>query len=212
MRYGSQGGDWGSAVTTQLAIQFPKELTGIHYSGVTARPLPEPEQTEEEKAWVRGNAAYRAAELDSFNEQSHKPQTVAFALNDNPIGAAAWILEKFKTWSDSGDNIESAFTKDQLLTNVMLYLVTDSAGSGVWIYRGNADEPSPPRPARIMVPTGVAQFPKEMFSFTTPRRFLERDFNLVHYTAMPRGGHFGCFEQPQLFVEDVRKFFRALRT
>jgi len=211
-RYGSQGGDWGSAVTTQLAIQFPNELTGIHYSGVTARPLPEAEQTDEEKAWVRSSAVYRAAELDYFNEQSHKPQTIAFALNDSPIGAAAWILEKCKSWSDSGDNIESAFTKDQLLTNIMLYLVTDSAGSGVWIYRGNADEPSPPRPARIMVPTGVAQFPKEMFSFTTPRRFLESDFNLVHYTAMPRGGHFGCFEQPQLFVEDVRKFFRALRS
>ncbi len=211
-RYGSQGGDWGGAVTMQLAIQFPNELTGVHFSGVGARPVPESEQNDEEKAWVRDVLAYRATELDYFNEQSHKPQTVAFVLHDNPIGTAAWILEKFKTWSDSGDNIERAFTKDQLLTNIMWYLVTDSAGSGVWIYSGNFNEPQPPRPARIMVPTGFAAFPKELKPLATPRRFLERDFNLVQYTAMPRGGHFGCFEQPQLFVEDVRKFFRTLRS
>jgi epoxide hydrolase len=209
-RFGAQGGDWGQAVTIQLATQFPESLAGIHLSGTIARPLPEAQQTEEERAWVRASNAYRQTELDYFGEQSRKPQTVAFALSDSPLGLAAWIVEKFKVWSDSADGIERAFTKDQLLTNVMLYLVTDTAGSAVWIYRGNADEPSPPR-GKIAVPTGFAAFPKEMPVFLPPRRFLEQDFNLVHYTQMPRGGHFGCMEQPQLFVDDLRAFFGKLR-
>jgi pimeloyl-ACP methyl ester carboxylesterase len=210
-RFGAQGGDWGSQVTIQLANQFPGSLAGIHLSGAGARPVPDAERTDEERAWVRAATAFRQAEMDYFNEQQHKPQTVAFALSDNPLGAAAWIVEKFKIWSDSGDNIENAFTKDQLLTNVMLYLVTDTAGSAVWIYRGNADDTGPPR-GKIMVPTGFAAFPNELLSLAAPKSSLEKDFNLVQYTKMPRGGHFGCFEQPQLFVEDLRTFFRKVRT
>jgi microsomal epoxide hydrolase len=210
-RFGAQGGDWGQAVTIQLATQFPESLAGIHLSGTTARPLPDAQQTEEERAWVRAATAYRQTELDYFGEQSHKPQTVSFALTGSPLATAAWIVEKFKAWSDSGNGIESAFSKDQLLTNVMLYLVTDTAGSAIWIYRGNADEPSPPR-TRIAVPTAFAAFPKEMPIFLPPRRFLEQDFNLVRYTRMPRGGHFACFEQPQLFVDDLRSFFRMVRS
>ena len=213
-RFGAQGGDWGQAVTIQLAVQFPESLAGIHFSGTTARALPEAEQTDEEKAWVRVSGAYRQTELDYFGEQSRKPQTVAFALSDSPLGTAAWIIEKFKVWSDSEsgvDGIEHAFTKDQLLTNVMWYLVTDTAGSAVWIYRGNADEPAGPR-GKIAVPTGFAGFPKEMPIFLPPRRFLERDFNLVHYTQMPKGGHFACMEQPRLFVDDLRTFFRGVRS
>jgi epoxide hydrolase len=210
-RFGAQGGDWGQAVTIQLALQFPESVIGIHLNGAGARPLPEAEQSEEERAWVRQAAAYRQAELDYFGEQSRKPQTVSFVLSDSPLGLAAWIVEKFRVWSDSADGIEHAFTKDQLLTNAMLYLVSGTAGSAVWIYRGNADEQGPPR-TKIQVPTGVAAFPKEMPIFLPPRRFLEQDFNLIHYTQMPRGGHFACLEQPQLFVEDVRAFFRKIRT
>ena len=136
---------------------------------------------------------------------------MAFALADNALGTAAWIIEKFKGWSDSEGGIEKAFTKDQLLTNVMLYLVSGTAGSAVWIYRGNADETAGPR-GKLTVPAGFAAFPKEMPVFLPPRRFLERDFNLVHYTKMPRGGHFACLEQPQLFVEDLRTFFRMVRS
>ncbi len=209
-RFGAQGGDWGQAVTVQMATQFPQSLAGIHLSGATAWPLPEAEQTQEERAWVRASAAYRQRELDYFGEQSRKPQTVTFALSDNPLGLAAWIVEKFKVWSDSEDGIEHTFTKDQILTNIMLYLVTDTAGSAIWIYRGNADEAGLPG-ARITVPTGFAAFPKEMPIGLPPRRFLEQDFNLVHYTQMPRGGHFGCLEQPQLFVDDLRAFFRKVR-
>ena len=210
-RYGAQGGDWGSRVTTQLAVQFPNDLIGIHLCGGAARPAPEAQQTDEERAYLRAAAAFRAAEMDYFNEQQHKPETVSFVLADSPLGAAAWIIEKFKGWSDSGDNLESTFTKDQLLTNLMVYLVTDTIGTGVWIYRGNADEPSPQQ-GKIMVPTGFAAFPKELAGLAPPRSMLERDFNLVQYTRMPRGGHFGCFEQPQLFVEDLRTFFRKVRT
>ncbi len=210
-RFGAQGGDWGQSVTIQLAAQFPQSLAGVHFSGTTARAFPEAEQTEDEKAWVRLSNAYRQNELDYFGEQTHKPQTVSFALSDSPLATAAWILEKFKSWSDSDAGIESAFTKDQLLTNIMWYLVTDTAGSGVWIYRGSADDPAAPR-GRVNVPTGFAAFPKEMPVFLPPRRFLERDFNLIHYTQMPRGGHFACMEQPGLFVEDLRAFFRVVRS
>jgi len=210
-RFGAQGGDWGQAVAIQLAAQFPASLAGIHLNGTTARPLPEADQTEEERAWVRKSTAYRQTELDYFGEQSRKPQTVSFVLSDSPLGLAAWIVEKFKAWSDSGEGIERAFTKDQLLTNIMFYLVTGTAGSATWIYRGSADEPGPAR-AGIRVPTGFAAFPKEMPLFLPPRRFLEQDFNLIHYSEMPRGGHFGCLEQPQLFVEDVRAFFRKVRS
>jgi microsomal epoxide hydrolase len=209
-KFGAQGGDWGQAVTINLAAQFPASMIGIHLSNATARPLPEADQNDEEKAWVRAAAAFRATEMDYFGEQQHKPQTVSFALADNPLGTAAWIVEKLKVWSDSTDDLDQTFTKDQMLTNVMYYLVSGSAGSAHWIYRGNTDDPAPAH-GRIEVPTGAAAFPKEMIALAPPRRFLERDFNLVHYTKMAHGGHFGCFEQPQLFVDDVRSFFRQVR-
>jgi epoxide hydrolase len=209
-KYGAQGGDWGFRVTTELAGQFPGALAGIHLNAAAGRPVPEAEQSEEVRAWQRKAAAYRDAEMDYLREQQHKPQTVAFALSDSPLGAAAWMLEKFKTWSDSGDNIERAFTKDQLLSNLMIYLVTDTAGTGVWFYRGAGDEQSPVR-GKITVPTGFAAFPAEMTALAAPKSVLERDYNLVHYSSMPRGGHFACFEQPELFVGDVRAFFRKVR-
>jgi len=215
-RYGAQGGDWGSAVTIQLGSQFPDSITGIHLNSGRARPVPESEQSEEERASLRAASAFLATGVDYANEQRNKPQTVAFALSDSPLGTAAWIVEKLKDWSDSGDNIESAFTKDQILTDVMWYLVTDTPGTSAWIYRGAVDEPggiSPLAgpPGKIPVPTGFAAFPKEPFG-VPPRDALARDFNIVRYTKMPRGGHFACFEQPQLLVEDVRAFFRELRS
>jgi pimeloyl-ACP methyl ester carboxylesterase len=209
-KYGAQGGDWGSSVTTELARQNPANMIGIHLTGAGARPVPDSEQSEDERAWSKAVTIYRATELDYFNEQRQKPQTVAFALSDNPLGAAAWILEKFKVWSDSGNNIEQAFTKEQLLANVMLYLVTDTAGSAVWFYRGAAEEPPTSR-TKVEVPTGFAAFPKDMAPLQPPKSWLERDFNLVHYTKMPKGGHFAALEQPDLYVRDLRDFFHPLR-
>jgi microsomal epoxide hydrolase len=208
-KYGAQGGDWGNAVTTNLAAEHPEALVGIHLNAAGARPLP-PQPIEEERAWQQKVIEQRNAEIDYFNEQQHKPQTVAFALYDNPVGAGAWIVEKLQNWSDSTADLDKTFTKDQVLTNVMIYLVTDTMSTGVWFYRGPVEEgPAPPR-GKITVPTGFAAFPAEKAYLQPPRSALERDFNLVHYTKMPRGGHFGCWEQPQLFAEDVRKFFRSL--
>jgi microsomal epoxide hydrolase len=209
-KYGSQGGDIGSGVTNQLAHTFPDSLLGIHFNSVLAPPPPEAEQTPEEREWARAVSAYLATERDYFNEQQHKPETVAFALTDNPLGTAAWITEKLKLWSDSPDAFEPVFTKDQILTNIMIYLVTDTAGSAVWFYRGRADEPSN-LTGKVNVPTGFASFARELPPGNPPRSVLERNFNLVHYTKIPRGGHFACWEQPSLLVEDLRQFFRKLR-
>jgi microsomal epoxide hydrolase len=137
---------------------------------------------------------------------------VAFALYDNPLGAAAWIAEKFRVWTDSGTAVEPVVSKDQILTNVMIYLVTDTMATGAWFYRGSADDQSlNARPGKITVPTGFASFPAEMPLLNPPRSVLERGFNIVQYTRMAHGGHFACLEQPQLFVDDVRAFFRKLR-
>jgi pimeloyl-ACP methyl ester carboxylesterase len=204
-KFGAQGGDWGMRVTMELAAQFPESVIGIHLNAAAAgAPIPDAEQTAEEREWIRAVTAARTAELDYFNEQHHKPQTVAFALYDNPIGAAAWIAEKMKGWSDAG------FTEDQTLTNVMIYLVTDTVGTGVWFYRGAGDERSQLR-GKLMTPTGFAAFPKEMPYLAPPRSIIERGFNLVHYTKMPHGGHFACLEQPELLTADIREFFGKLQ-
>jgi len=210
--FGAQGGDWGNAITQALAAQFPEHVVGIHLNGASGVTIPQGDLTEEERTWQATSATYRDQELDYNREQRRKPGTVAFVLHDNPVGTAAWIVEKFKVWSDSGDDIERTFTKDQLLTNVMIYLVTESAGTAVWIYRGAVDDPPADPPGqKLKVPVGVASFPAEMAVLNPPRSLLERTYNLVHYTKMPRGGHFACLEQPQLFVEDVRLFFRKVR-
>jgi pimeloyl-ACP methyl ester carboxylesterase len=210
-KYGAQGGDWGAFVTMQLAGQFPDDLVGIHLNAGTVRPIPEAEQSEEERKWRAAAAAFSNAESDYQREQRNKPQTVAFALSDSPLGTAAWIVEKLKVWSDSGNSLDSAFTKDQVLSDVMMYLVTDTAGTGVWYYRGSADDVAGAGRGRINVPTGYAAFPHEMVNLAPPKSVLERDFNLVRYTKMPRGGHFGCFEQPKLFTAEIREFFRGVR-
>jgi microsomal epoxide hydrolase len=212
-KFGAQGGDWGSTVTTMLGRAFPDQIIGIHLNAAGGGVGNAAEATEEERNWQRASAAYRIAETDYFNEQQHKPETVSFALYDNPLGSAAWIAEKFRVWTDSGTALEPVVSKDQILTNVMIYLVTDTTATGVWFYRGSADDQSlAMKPGKVTVPTGFASFPAEMPVLNPPRSVLERGFNLVHYTKMPHGGHFACLEQPQLFVDDVRAFFRKLRT
>ena len=208
-RFGAQGGDWGNRITLALASDFPQSLVGIHLNATGFAAAGD--LSDDERAWQQAAAAYRAQELDYFNEQQHKPGTVAFALYDNPLGTAAWIVEKFKVWSDSGTDIESVFTKDQLLTNVMIYLVTDTVATAVWFYRGALDDPAAPTRGKLQTPAGFASFPGEMPSLNPPRSILQRNLNLVHYTKMARGGHFACLEQPKLFVDDVRSFFRKVR-
>ena len=211
-KYGAQGGDWGCIITIQLALQSPGDLAGIHLNGAILPPAQDSELSDDERNWRRAAQAFSARESDYAGEQGNKPETVAFVLADNPVGTAAWVVEKLKVWSDSANDIESVFTKDQLLSNVMMYLVTDTAPTAIWIYRGARDDTqgAPPR-TRVNVPTGYAAFPHEMTNLAPPRAALERGFNLVRYTTMPRGGHFAAFEQPKLFVADVRDFFRNLR-
>jgi len=206
-KFGAQGGDWGNTVTVQLAREFPDSLVGIHLNAAGGAAPATGEVTEEVAAWQKAAVAYRVQEIDYFNIQQHKPQTVAFALSDSPLGFAAWVIEKFKVWSDSGTtDIEKAFTKDQLLTNVMIYLVTGTTTTGVWFYRGAGEETSTLR-GKVTVPTGFASFPAEMTILNPPQSVLEANFNLIQYAKMPRGGHFACLEQPALFVEEVVKFF-----
>jgi len=210
-KYGSQGGDVGSGITNQLAHQFPDSLIGVHFNGVGVPPPPEAEQSDQEREWARTVTTFMGLERDYYNEQTHKPVTVAFALTDNPLGTAAWIAEKLKGWSDSPDALEPVFTKDQVLTNIMIYLVTDTIGTSVWYYRGRVDESSD-LTGRVNVPTGFASFPRELPTLDPPQSVLARNFNLIQYTKMPRGGHFACWEQPKLLVEDLRQFFQKLRS
>jgi microsomal epoxide hydrolase len=210
-KYGAQGGDIGGGVTVQLALKHTDSLIGVHFHGLgeMGPPPPEAQQSEEERAWRRRQRTYLATERDYLNLQQHKPQTIAFALTDNPIGVAAWIGEKMKGWSDSDDPIEPAFSKDQVLTNIMIYLVTNTIGTSFWMYRARIDEPD--AVGKVTIPTGKASLPHDNPGSNAPRNVLERSYNLVHYTRLPHGGHFGFWEQPELMVADVREFFRPLR-
>ena len=211
-RYAAQGGDWGSGVSAWIARDHPERVIGIHLNMVGGGPpagmespeegIPEweLERYRERAAWWQGENAYG-------NIQGSKPLTLAYGLNDSPAGLAAWIVEKFRTWSDCNGDIESRFTKDQLLTNIMLYWATQSMPAAVRLYyesrRGGR------RPHRVEVPTAVAVFPGEIFF--SPRKWVETRYNVRQWTEMPRGGHFAAMEEPELFVQDVRKFFRSLR-
>jgi pimeloyl-ACP methyl ester carboxylesterase len=210
-KYVAQGGDIGMGVTLQLAYNHPNSVLAVHFDGLVEgrQPPPDAEQTPEERTWRRAIAAYMASERDYFNIQQHKTQTISFALTDNPLGAAAWIGEKLKVWSDSPDPIEPVFTKDQVLTEVMIYLVTNTVGTSTWVYRAMADAPDVTGPVKI--PTGVAVSPRQIVNLRSPKHVLERNYNLVHYSVMQRGGHFGFWEQPDQMVADVRQFFRMFR-
>lgn len=211
-RYGAQGGDWGSSVAAWLARERPERLAGIHLTLVGGGPpqgmddpeagIPswELERYRTRTEWWRGENAYGSI-------QGTKPLTLAYGLNDSPAGLAAWIVEKFRSWSDCGGDIESRFSKDQLLTNIMLYWATESMPSAVRLYYESRR--SGRRPDPVQTPTAVAVFPGEIFF--SPRKWVEARYNVAQWTEMPRGGHFAAMEEPALLVEDVRKFFRPLR-
>ena len=208
-RFGAQGGDWGSAVTSSLAEQYLANVAGIHLNlviGRMARLLgetasPEVEAYRAEMAgWVRDESAYSIM-------QGTKPQTLGYALNDSPVGLAGWIVEKWRAWSDCDGDVERSYSKDELLTNVMIYWVTQTINSSVRLYRENRGEFG--RTGRIETPTAIAMFPKEISH--PPRSLVERGYNVQRWTEMPRGGHFAAMEEPGLLAGDVRAFFRALR-
>jgi len=213
-RYGAQGGDWGAAVTTEIGRQAAAErprgagCVGIHTNMPIAAPVGDlTNPTPEEAEALTALAHYRKWEAGYSTQQSTRPQTLGYGLADSPVGQLAWIVEKFQAWSDCDGHPENVFTRDELLDNVMLYWATNSATSSARLYwesfgtMGGAGR----RPAKVPVPTGVARFPKEILK--VPRSWCETAYTLVHWTEMPRGGHFAAFEQPEVFVADVRAFF-----
>jgi len=211
-RYGLQGGDWGSAISRFAAINDASHVAGLHLNFCLAGPPPGARDPNEgvpphELARTRERQAFMDTERGYFLEQSTKPQTVGYGLDDSPAGLAAWIIEKFRSWTDNDGAIEKKFTKDELLTNVMIYWVTQSGTSSARIYYENQRAKPPQR--KVEGPTACAVFPKEIS--IPPRRWVEAQYNVTRWTEMPKGGHFAALEEPELLVEDVRAFFRTLR-
>jgi microsomal epoxide hydrolase len=211
-RYAAQGGDWGGFIVRQLGLVDPDHLIGLHSNMCVAGapPGPDPNAGVPPEELKRVEAARVRSANETAYSQLHgtKPQTLAYSLNDSPAGLAAWIVEKFRTWSDSGGDVEKRFTKDELLTNITIYWVTETGPSSIRLYYENRKDPG--LQGRVQVPSACAVFPFEMFAIA-PRQWVEAAYNLRQYTVMPRGGHFAAMEEPQLLVEDVRKFFRGLR-
>jgi len=211
-RFAAQGGDWGAFITARLGVSHADRLAGIHVNLLSLRrDLPRPvNPTPEERVYLDDLAAWLREETGYQWIQGTKPQTLAFALTDSPAGLAAWIVEKFRTWSDCGGDVERRFSKDELLTNVTLYWVTGSINSSFWPYYARYHAPWPiPDGQRIEVPTAYAAFPKEIVR--PPRSWAERVYNIRRWTVMPAGGHFAALEEPQALVNDLRSFFRELR-
>ena len=214
-RFGAQGGDWGAMVTTYLGAKHSDRVAGIHLNMVIAFPEdrknpPMDGVTQEELADLMRMPQFLREETGYQRIQGTKPQTLAYALNDSPAGLAAWIVEKFRAWSDCDGDVERCFTKDQLLTNIMLYWVPETANSSCRLYyEAQHADMFPPAGFRVEVPTGCAIFPGEMFK--PPRVWAERMFNVQRWTRFPAGGHFAAMEEPAALVEDVRAFFRPLR-
>ncbi|MGE5233842.1 MAG: epoxide hydrolase family protein [Acidobacteriota bacterium] len=216
-RYGAQGGDFGAGVATFMALSDPGRMIGVHlsnleiapYTGPGSRPLSAAEKTYRER-----NASFWQAEGGYKAIQSTKPQTLGYGLNDSPAGLAAWILEKWRSWSDSRGRLEERFSRDFLLTTVTLYWVTQTITSSMRDYFDNDN----PRlrvvlgpEAFVEVPTGIAVFAKNFVDEgTPPREWAERLYDVRRWTPMPRGGHFAAAEEPELLARDIGAFFAGL--
>lgn len=212
-RYLAQGGDWGGAISTWLGFDHAPACRAIHINILTMRH-PDGPKGPEEQAWEERFEREQEVENGYRTQQATKPQTLSYAMMDSPVGVAAWIIEKFNSWSDTdGDDIESAHSKDELLTNIMVYILTKTFNTASWIYYGRREEGGrilSPEGKRVEVPTACALFPKELLAWP-PRSYVERLYNVQRWTEMPRGGHFAAMEEPELMLEDIRAFARTLR-
>lgn len=210
------GGDWGSGISEQMAINSPQHLKGIHLTDIPWYHLfaiPNDGMTEKEKKYMQDGQQWSQTEGGYAMILSTRPHSLGYALNDSPIGMAGWMIEKFYNWSDCKGDLESVYTKDELLTNLTIYWATQTIQSANRLY---AEAAAATRQfiqkkeiRRVEVPTGVAIFPKDMVP--APREFAERIFNIQQWTEMPRGGHFTAMEQPELFADDIRKFAKNLK-
>ena len=210
-RFGAAGGDMGSHVSRYLGLDHPDRVVAVHrtdaglpvFTGDLADLAPE------EHAWLAGAAAWGASEGAYAALHRTKPQTAAFGLTDSPAGLAAWIVEKLRAWSDCAGDVERRFTKDEILTNVTLYWLTGTIGSSMRMYRANAAIPPAQHARRVEVPSGFSLFRGDIVR--PPRAWLERTANVVRVTEPARGGHFAPFEEPELYAEELRAFFRPYR-
>ena len=211
--YVAQGGDWGGAISSWLGYEHAPACKAIHINILTMRHKDGP-QGPEEQMWADKFEHDQIMENGYRTQQATKPQTLSYAMMDSPVGVAAWILEKMNSWSDTtGNDVESVYTKDQLLTNIMVYIVTRTFNTASWIYYGRREEGErllSPEGKRVEVPTGCALFPAELLAWP-PRSYAERLYNVTQWTELPRGGHFAAMEQPDLLIQDIRKFVRALK-
>jgi len=227
-RYAAHGSDWGNGIATRVALDDPAHVVALHVAGCGAAPAPPSSNVGDQTlAAVATNRAVDAAHNLGYQEiQSTKPQTLGQALNDSPVGLASWIIEKWYGWSDHDGDIEKVFTKDELLTNIMIYWVTNSGASSTRIYYesrhmlgGLAATPFPRPEGRVSAPTGCGSFPRQYDRRGSPadtisaeaRKVAEARYNVAHFTTMPHGGHFPAFEEPKLWVDDIRSFFATVR-
>ena len=210
--YIAQGGDWGGAISSWLGFEHAPACAAIHINILTMRHKDEP-QGKDEIAWAEKFDEDQILQDGYRTQQATKPQTLSYAMMDSPVGVADCILEKMYGWSDTVvDDVESVYTKDQLLTNIMVYIVTRTFNTASWIYYGRREEGGrvlSPEGKRVEVPTACALFPKELLAWP-PRSYAERIYNITQWTEMPRGGHFAAMEEPELLIEDIRKFARSL--
>lgn len=212
-RFAAQGGDWGSFVTARLGYAYPERLSGIHLNlmpirrdpAIVSNPTPEESRfLDELQVWLKEETGYQWI-------QGTRPQTLAFALTDSPAGLAAWIVEKFRAWSDCSGDVDAVFSRDHLLADISLYWLTGAIGSSFWPYYARMHGPWPiPAGEAVTVPTGYCEFPREILR--PPRSLAERKFtNIQRWSAMKRGGHFAAMEQPDALAGEIREFFRPLR-
>jgi pimeloyl-ACP methyl ester carboxylesterase len=212
-RFGAQGGDWGGITASRMGYAHADKLLGIHVNLLAVRRdsnmLGDP--TAEERKYLDELAHWLKEETGYQWIQGTRPQTLSFGLTDSPAGLAAWIIEKFRIWSDCGGDVESVFTRDQLLANISLYWFTGAIGSSFFPYYFRMHRPWPiPEGGTIAVPTGYAAFPHEILR--PPRSLAERTYtDIRRWTEMQRGGHFAAMEQPDALAADVRAFFRMVR-
>ena len=214
-RFGAQGGDWGASVSTWLAVRHPELVAGLHLNfipGSFRPPLGEgqPPLSDVEQAFVAKAASWADAEGAYAHIHGTRPQTLGYALADSPTGLAAWIVEKFRAWSDCGGDVETAFGRDALLANIALYWFTGTIGSSMRLYLEGRRRPLHFKPGEhVRPPLGVAQFPYELPM--PPRAWVARVYDVTRWTMMPSGGHFAAMEAPELLAQEIRAFFRPLR-
>ncbi|OUU65461.1 MAG: epoxide hydrolase [Candidatus Pelagibacter sp. TMED64] len=211
--YLAQGGDWGATISNWLGYDHSKYCKGIHINCLTMR-LPEGPKTKEERDWQNKFDKDQIMQDGYRTQQATKPQTLSYSMMDSPVGIAAWIIEKFYFWSDIKNNdLESVYSKDILLANIMVYIITKTFNTSSWIYYGRREEGGrffPEDFKKIQTPTAAAIFPAEMSEWP-PKSYVDRIFNIKQWNKMQKGGHFAALEQPDLLVNDLRSFYKSLK-